>query len=168
MRLGPARSVTIALASPDGVQSKSVSTLIHRELRRIYLAKHAQLHPAPAVDGATVTDRGRAVEAASCRFTRPRSKRIDPADMTRQDAASTSAFVSAFNLATRQGVPECLHAVVGDSRVTEHQPFQLAQRLEMHQPGIGDLGAVERKPVEPPQTLKMHQPGVRNPGGSEV
>jgi hypothetical protein len=29
------------LASPGGVQSKSVSFLIHPELRRIYLAKHA-------------------------------------------------------------------------------------------------------------------------------
>jgi nicotinamide-nucleotide amidase len=36
-----APSVTLALASPDVVQSKSVSTAIHPELRRIYLAKHA-------------------------------------------------------------------------------------------------------------------------------
>ena len=34
-------SVTIALASPDTIQTKTISTVIHPELRRIYLAKQA-------------------------------------------------------------------------------------------------------------------------------
>ncbi len=38
---GEAPSVSIALASPDATQTKTVSSLIHPELRRIYLAKHA-------------------------------------------------------------------------------------------------------------------------------